>query len=48
MPVVTTISCLVEEFTMAANIKTEAIDELLASCSPPADLFDNNGVVQAT
>jgi hypothetical protein len=34
----------VEEFTMAANIKTEVIDELLASCSSASDLFDNNGL----
>jgi hypothetical protein len=32
---------------MAANIKSEVIDELLASCSSASDLFDNNGVVQA-
>jgi putative transposase len=29
---------------MAANIKTEVIDELLAGCSSPSDLFDNNGL----
>jgi len=29
---------------MAANIKTEVIDELLASCSSTSDLFDANGL----
>ncbi len=29
---------------MAANIKTEVIDELLASCASPSDLLADNGL----